>query len=126
MATKMASCAPFSPATPHEEAKALNNASGALIPFASHDLNMDAGCRFFKTRVPPGPQTRDRVEEIDAPRHSFEDVLRACTHANQALPREPERPDASQPAAGEAKDQIRDTWLTAVMVLHTSASQPLR
>ena len=49
--------------------KGLRGTLAALIDFASHDPRMETGCLFYKLRAGKhrlGPETRARVEEIDA------------------------------------------------------------
>ena len=57
----------------------------ALIDFASADPRMETGCLFYKMRAGKhrlGPQTRARVEEIDAcAQVAYEDFLRAAGDA---------------------------------------------
>ena len=63
----------------------LRDTLEALVEFASADPRMETGCLFYKMRAGKhrlGPQTRARVEEIDAAAQAaYVQFLRSCREA---------------------------------------------
>jgi AcrR family transcriptional regulator len=114
--------------------KGLCETLAALIDFASDDPRMETGCLFYKMRAGKhrlGPETRARVEEIDAAaRAAYAAFLQAARDAGD-LPNGPSVQAGAkylgeqialaitQRAAGEDKARIRE-MLTLALSVFTS------
>ena len=104
----------------------------ALIEFASSDPRMETGCLFYKMRAGKhrlGPETRARVEEIEAgATAAYAAFLRARRDAGESpggLPTETAAAylgeqialAVTQRASGEAPDRVREMLTLALSVL---------
>ncbi|MEM9708823.1 MAG: TetR/AcrR family transcriptional regulator [Pseudomonadota bacterium] len=110
----------------------LKDTLDALVHFTSEDAKMATGCVFYKMRAGKhrlGPQTRERVEEIDAGAvNAFASYLEARRNAgdwNSELPAskagrylvEQIGLAFAQRAAGEDPAQVKDTLEMALLAL---------
>jgi TetR/AcrR family transcriptional regulator, copper-responsive repressor len=114
-----------------QSGKGLRETLGALTDFASADPRMETGCLFYKMRAGKhrlGPQTRARVEEIDAAAQTaYAAFLQSCREAGDwpgALPvaagakylGEQIALAITQRASGEDPARIRDMLTLALSV----------
>lgn len=114
-----------------QEGRGLQNTLNALIEFASANTQMETGCLFYKMRVGKhrlGPQTRLRVEEIEAEAQAAYSAFLQAHYASDNWPTglsvetgakylsEQLALAITQRAAGEPQERIREMLRLALSV----------
>ncbi|MBF9030350.1 TetR family transcriptional regulator [Rhodobacterales bacterium HKCCE3408] len=124
-----------------ETGAGLRGTLDGLIEFASTDRRMETGCLFYKMRAGKhrlGPQTRARVEELDAAaQEAYAAFLQSCRDAGDWTGPQPVDAAArylgeqvalafTQRASGEDPDRIRDMLGLALSVFTVVDDDPKR